>query len=104
NIPIPAAIKKDVLRLLQDKVDSGLYEPSSAGYTSKWFAVAKKQKGQYRIVHDLQPLNGVSARNPGGLPQIDAFVGELSGKSSVVSGTPDFLKAAPTHVWSSITL
>ncbi|CAD6955406.1 hypothetical protein CF335_g7724 [Tilletia laevis] len=83
NIPIPAAIKEDVLRLLQDKIDSGLYEPSSAGYTSKWFAVAKKQKGQYRIVYDLQPLNGVSARNPGRLPQIDAFVGELSGKACI---------------------
>ncbi|CAD6944599.1 unnamed protein product [Tilletia controversa] len=83
NIPIPAAIKEDVLRLLQDKVDSGLYEPSSAGYTRKWFSVAKKQKGQYRIVRDLQPLNGVSARNPGRLPQIDAFVGELSGKACI---------------------
>ncbi|CAD6918627.1 unnamed protein product, partial [Tilletia caries] len=85
NIPVPAAIKEKVLGILKSKIDSGLYEASSAGYTSRWFAVMKKVAGDYRIVHDLQPLNGVTKRIPGRLPQIDQFVGELSGKACIGS-------------------
>ncbi|CAD6952494.1 unnamed protein product [Tilletia caries] len=85
NIPVPAAIKEKVLGILKSKIDSGLYEASSAGYTSRWLAVMKKVAGDYRIVHDLQPLNGVTKRIPGRLPQIDQFVGELSGKACIGS-------------------
>ncbi|KAE8239698.1 hypothetical protein A4X13_0g8112, partial [Tilletia indica] len=99
KIPISAAIKEQVMRLLQEKIDSGLYEHSSAGYTSKWFPVAKKQKGQFRLVHDLQPLNAVTARNPGRLPQIDTFVGELSGKACI--GTLDHFSGFD-QVWLAV--
>ena len=56
--PIPLGIHDKVLKLIQKKIDSDVYEPSNSSYQSKWFCVAKKN-GSVRIVHDLQPLNVV---------------------------------------------
>ena len=57
--PIPPGIRDEVLKLIQNKIDSGVYEPSNSSYQSKWFTVAKKN-GSVRIVHDLQPLNAIT--------------------------------------------
>ena len=73
NIPIPPGIKDSVIQLLKDKIDAGVYEPSQSSYRSRWFCVLKKN-GKIRIVHDLQPLNGVTIRDAGLPPIIDDFV------------------------------
>ncbi|KLO04728.1 hypothetical protein SCHPADRAFT_917895 [Schizopora paradoxa] len=48
NIPIPPGIQNEVIRLLKEKIDAGVYEPSQASYRSKWFCVLKKN-GKLRI-------------------------------------------------------
>ena len=64
NIPIPPGIRSEVVKLLKEKMDAGVYERSQASYRSKWFCVLKKN-GKLRIVHDLQPLNQVTIRDAG---------------------------------------
>ncbi|KAF9516742.1 hypothetical protein BS47DRAFT_1279670, partial [Hydnum rufescens UP504] len=61
NIRIPLGRMDDVLKLLQEQFDSGKYERSASSYRSAIFAVEKKS-GLLRLVHDLQPLNGVTIR------------------------------------------
>ena len=73
NIPIPPGIREDVIKLLKEKIDAGVYEPSQASYRSRWFCVVKKNKS-LRIVHDLQPLNKVTIRDAGLPPIVDDFV------------------------------
>ena len=64
NIPIPPGIFKDVVKIIKDKIATGVYEPSNSSYCSRWFCVVKKDKKSLRLVHDLQPLNAVTTRDP----------------------------------------
>ena len=64
NIPIPPGIFDEVVRIIKDKIASGVYEPSNSSYRSRWFCIVKKDGKSLRLVHDLQPLNKVSIRDP----------------------------------------
>ena len=78
--PIPPGIRDEVLKLIQNKIDSGVYETSNSSYQSKWFCVAKKN-GSVRIVHDLQPLNAVTIRDAATLPYVEHFAEQSAGRS-----------------------
>lgn len=78
NIPIPPGLRTAVIKLLQEKINAGVYEPSQASYRSKWFCVLKKN-GNIRLVHDLQPLNQVTIRDAGLPPILDGFVEPFAG-------------------------
>lgn len=71
NIPIPPAITKEVIRIVREKIDTGVYEPSTAAYRSRWFCVVKKDKTSLRLVHDLQLLNKVTIRDASVPPFVD---------------------------------
>jgi hypothetical protein len=63
NIPIPPATLGEVVRIIKEKIASGVYEPSMATYRSHWFCVVKKDGKSLHLVHDLQPLNAVTIRD-----------------------------------------
>jgi len=63
NIPIPPATLGEVVRIIKEKIASGVYKPSTAAYRSRWFCVVKKDGKSLRLVHDLQPLNVVTIRD-----------------------------------------
>jgi hypothetical protein len=60
NIPILSSTLGEVIRIIKEKIQSGVYEPSTAAYRSHWFCVVKKDGKSLRLVHDLQPLNAVT--------------------------------------------
>ena len=78
--PILPGIHDEVLKLIQKKIDSGVYEPSNSSYQSKWFRVAKKN-GSVRIIHDLQPLNAVMIWDAVTLPYVKHFAEQSMGRS-----------------------
>ena len=80
NMPIPPGYKNEIIRLLKEKIDAGVYEPAQSSYRSRWFCV-KKKNGELRIVHDLQKLNSVSIRDSGVPPILEEFVGGYAGHS-----------------------
>lgn len=79
NIPIPPGIRDKVVELLRSKIEAGVYERSQSSYRSKWFCVLKKN-GNLRLVHDLQPLNGITIRDAGLPPTLDDFVEPFAGR------------------------
>ena len=79
NIPIPPGFRDQILQMLREKIDAGVYEPTQSSYRSKWFCV-KKKTGDLRIVHDLQKLNSVTIRDTGVPPFLDEFVEGFAGK------------------------
>jgi hypothetical protein len=79
NIPIPPGVKEEVMELLKEKIDAGVYEACQSSYRSRWFCVPKKS-GKLRIVHDLQALNGVTIRDAGLPPILDDFVEPFAGR------------------------
>ena len=65
NIPVPPGIFEDVCKIIKEKIDAGVYEPSSSSYRSKWFCVVKKDGKSLRLVHSLEPLNKVTIQHSG---------------------------------------
>jgi len=42
NLPIPPAIRDEVISLIKQKVAAGTYKPSNSSYRHQWFCVGKK--------------------------------------------------------------
>jgi hypothetical protein len=79
NIPIPPSIIGEVTRIIKEKISSGVYEPSTAAYRSRWFCVVKKDGKSLRLVHDLQPLNAVTIRDTSVLPFVEHLAESFAG-------------------------
>ena len=80
NIPLPQGYKDELIRLLKEKINAGVYERATTAYRSRWFYV-KKKDGGLRIVHDLQKLNSVTIRDSAVPPIIEEFVEAYAGRS-----------------------
>ena len=81
NIPIPPGKYNEIIRIIKDKIASGVYEPSSSSYRSRWFCVYKKDGKSLRIVHDLQPLNAITIKDSGQPPNIELLAESFGGYS-----------------------
>ena len=81
NIPIPAGIYDEVCRLVQKKIEAGVYEPSNSSYRSRWFTVAKKDGKSLRIVHSLEPLNAVTIAHSGLPPATEELASKFAGRA-----------------------
>ena len=53
-----------LMKLLKQKLELGILEPSSAPYSNRWFTVPKKN-GTLHFIQDLQPVNKVTIRKYG---------------------------------------
>jgi len=74
NIPIPPGIYDRVVKIIKDKIQSGVYEHSNSSYRSRWFCVSKKDKtALWMMVHDLQPLNTVAIKDSVVPPMIEPY-------------------------------
>ena len=80
NIPLPQGYRDELIRLLKEKINAGVYERATTAYRSRWFYV-KKKDGGLRIVHDLQKLNSVTIRDSAVPPIIEEFVEAYAGRS-----------------------
>lgn len=79
-IPVPIAARPALIKLIHDRIQTGLYEKTESAYASKWFAVPKKD-GAWRIVHSLERLNAVTIRDAGAPPVLEDFTESLVGRS-----------------------
>ena len=79
--PIPRGILDQVTQLIQSKWKSGVYEPSSSSYNSRWFCVLKKDKKSLRLVHSLEPLNAVTIKNAAMPPYTEVVAEDFAGRS-----------------------
>ena len=80
KIPIPAAKVDEFIKLIRERVRTGLYEQSTSSYSSPVFCVLKSN-GKLRVVHDLQPLNKVTIKDAGVPPATEEFVESFSGRA-----------------------
>ena len=81
NIPIPAGIYDEVCKIVQKKLEAGVYEPSNASYRSRWFTVAKKDGKSLRIVHSLEPLNAITIGHSGVPPATEELASKYAGRA-----------------------
>jgi hypothetical protein len=69
----------EVICIIKEKISSGVYEPSTAEYYSRWFCVVKKDGKLLHLVHDLQPLNVVTICNVSVPPFVEHLVESFTG-------------------------
>lgn len=86
-IRIAESIKDEVIQMLQNQMDNGNLETSTASYRSRIFTVQKPHGKGLRIVHDLQPLNAVSIQDAMLPPNVQEFAEAFTGHS--IYGTMD---------------
>ena len=79
--PIPRGIMDEVIKIIENKMKSGVYEPSSSSYNTRWFCVYKKDGKSLRLVHSLEPLNAVTIRNSAMPPYTDLVAEDFAGKA-----------------------
>lgn len=79
--PIPRGILDKVTEIIENKWRSGVYEPSSSSYNSRWFCVFKKDGKSLRLVHSLEPLNAVTIKNAAMPPYTDVVAEDFAGRS-----------------------
>lgn len=80
NILLPKGYIDKIIRMLKEKISTGVYKESQSPYCSQWFCVKKKNSELY-IIHDLQKLNKVTMRDSGVPPILDEFVEAHAGRS-----------------------
>ena len=81
NILIPPGIYDEVCRLIQQKIDAGVFEPSNSSYRSRWFCVVKKDGKSLRIVQSLEPLNKVTIQHSGVPPFTEQLAEHFAGRA-----------------------
>ena len=80
NMPIPPGIYGEVCKIIQTKIDAGVYERSNSSYRSQWFTVLKKG-GKLCIVHSLEPLNAVTIQHSGVPPLTEQLAEHFAGRA-----------------------
>ena len=81
NIPIPPGIYDEVCRVIQKKINAGVFEPSNSSYRSRWFCVVKKDGKSLRIVQSLEPLNAVTIQHSGVTPFTEQVAQSFAGRA-----------------------
>src|SRR5271155_3474355 len=81
NIQIPPGLYKEICRLVKDKIDAGVFEPSNSSYRSRWFVVVKKDGKSLRIVQSLEPLNQVTIAHSGVPPFTKQLAEQFAGRA-----------------------
>jgi hypothetical protein len=81
NIPIPPGLYDEVCKLVQRKIDAGVFEPSNSSYRTRWFTVVKKDGKSLRIVQSLEPLNAVTIQHSGVPPYTEQLVEHFAARA-----------------------
>jgi hypothetical protein len=79
NIPIPPGLYDELCKLVKQKMDAGVFEPSNSSYQSRWFCVLKKDGKSLRIVQSLEPLNKVTIAHSGVPPFMEQLAEQFVG-------------------------
>jgi len=79
NIQIPSSTLGEVIRIIKEKIQSGIYEPSTMAYRSRWFCIVKKDRKSLCLVHDMQPLNAVTIRDSSLPPFVEQLAESFAG-------------------------
>jgi hypothetical protein len=96
NIPVPPSTINEVTHIIKEKIDSGIYEPSTSSYRLHWFCIVKKDGKSLRLVHNLQPLNAVTVHNASQPPFIKYLMESFAGYA--VYGMLDLYSGYNQHV------
>ena len=80
--PVPRALKKELVEMLQERIDAGILEQCHGPYRNPWFLV-KKKNGKHRFINSAIYVNAVTIRDALIPPNVDEFAEDVAGRSLV---------------------
>jgi hypothetical protein len=84
SFPIPRALKKKVIKILNDRIKKDILKRSESPYRNSWFLAKKKDKISYRLVNTIIEMNRVIIKDANMPPSADEFTEEFF-KYTVIS-------------------
>jgi RNase H-like domain found in reverse transcriptase/Integrase zinc binding domain/Reverse transcriptase (RNA-dependent DNA polymerase) len=81
GFPLPKALIPKVIKMLRDRIERGVLEYCDGPYRNPWFLVAKKVKGEFRLINAAMDMNKVTVRDANLPPSVDEFSEEFAGCS-----------------------
>ncbi len=79
GFPVPKALLPTVIKMIQERLDSGVLEYCQGPYRNSWFLVAKKEKKTYRLINGMIKMNAVTIRDANVPLSVDEFSEEFAG-------------------------
>ena len=79
NIRIPPGLYDELCKLVKQKIDAGVFEPSNSSHRSRWFCVLKKYGKSLWIVQSLELLNKVTIAHSGVPPFTEQLAEQFAG-------------------------
>ena len=76
---IPKALNQQVIEMLKDRIQKGVYEYCHGPYRNPWFLVEKSEPGKYRIVNANTELNKHTIRDANMPPSAEEFAEAVAG-------------------------
>jgi hypothetical protein len=73
SFPIPRALKKKVIKMLNDRIKRDILKKSESPYRNSWFLAKKKNKISYRLVNAVMEMNRVTIKDINMFPSADEF-------------------------------
>jgi len=81
NMPIPPGIYEDVCKIIQTKIDAGVYERSTHPTARAGLPYSRKVALSLRIVHSLESLNAVTIQHSGVPPHTELIAEQFAGRA-----------------------
>lgn len=72
--------EEEIVEIIKEKMRAHVAEFSNSQYASRWF-VLRKKNGSLRWIQDLQPLNAVTVRDVGSVPNVDQMAELCAGRA-----------------------
>jgi transposase InsO family protein len=88
SFPVPKALDREVIEMLQERMDANTLERGHGPYRNAWFLV-KKKTGGHRLINSATEMNSVTIRDAMLPPNADEFAEDLAGRP--MSTLLDFL-------------
>jgi hypothetical protein len=73
SFPIPRALKKKIIKILNNRIKKGILKKSEGPYRNSWFLAKKKDKINYRLINAIMEINRVTIKNTNMPPSVDEF-------------------------------
>jgi hypothetical protein len=79
SFPIPRALKKKIIKMLNDRINRDMLKKSESPYRNLWFLAKKKDKISYQLVNAAIEMNRVIIKDANMPSSADEFAEKFSG-------------------------
>ena len=78
------ALQGIIIKIFQERLDTGLLKLYNGLYRNSWFLIDKKESGKYRLINSAIYINAVTRRDAGLPFNIKEFISDFAGMRIII--------------------